>query len=216
MLQLAISKLVEGDSQTRESTGGSPELGTWRVDCSGVAAMRPSGGRMIVGGVVQALINALTPPTADEAATIERLNLNAGRETYELAHWLELVDASANSRFAELPELERHAAVGRYFMNGFAETSAGVAVMSLLRVVGPERAMRRMTRTLREATDVLNVEVEPLPPNGLRLTFNEASRPGFFVGVLEAALIAADAVYPVVNISSRIGRAATFDVRWTP
>ena len=213
MLQLAISQLLEGDSQTRESTGGSPELGAWRVHCSADAAMKP---RMIVSVVVEALLNALTPPTADEAATIERLNLKPGLESYPLMHWLELVDASANSRFAELPESERHAEVGRLFMSGFAETTAGVAVLSLMRVIGPERAMRRMTRNLREATDFVNVEIEPLPPNGLRLRFNEVSRPGFFVGVLEAVLIAADAVYPVVSISSREDRAATFDVRWTP
>ncbi|MGV3620817.1 MAG: DUF2378 family protein [Archangium sp.] len=172
--------------------------------------------RRIVRMVVEALLKALTPPTAAEAEVASRLKLNDGRETYELVHWLELVDACAASRFAELPEHGRHAAVGRLFMSGFAETTPGSAVLSLMRVIGPERAMRRMSRDVKEASDVESVEVEPLPPHGARLRLSHVSRPGFYLGVLEAVLIAADAVYPHVQISAQDGSAVTFDVRWTP
>lgn len=216
MLQTAISRLLEGDSQTRESSGGSPQTEPRRVACSDDAPTTASGSRMIVGMVVDALLNALTPPTADEAALIERLGLKPGRVAWDLSRWLELVDASASSRFAALPEGERYAEVGRLFMSGFAQTPAGDALLSPMRVIGPERAMRRLTRNLRDATDFVTVDVDPLPPNGLRLRFSDLSRPGFFVGVLEAVLIAADAVYPVVQLSSREGPAATFDVRWSP
>lgn len=210
MLQLAISNLKDVDPQRRESH----DVGEWRVDCSVSPAMNAAESQMIVSTVIDGLRLALSPPTPTEAEVLKKLPTNAG--AYSLALWLELVDAAATSRFGDLLEQDRYAEVGRLFMRGFAETTPGGATLSLMRVVGPDRAMRRMSRNLREATDFVNVEIEPLPPNGLRLRFNEVSRAGFYVGVLEAVLIAADAVYPVVTISAREGRAVTFDVRWTP
>lgn len=125
-------------------------------------------------------------------------------------------NAAAASRFPQLPEFERYSQLGRLFMHGYARTSVGSALLSLLRVVGPERAVQRMTRNFRTANDFTEVEVLPLASTGALLRVRHVERPGFVHGVLAAALEATEAAKLSVNFISNEGSAATFEVRWSP
>ncbi len=198
-------------------TSDMAQLTRWRSDCSRGSAMQQPQQRVVFAASMEAALRAFEPTTPEERVCFEALGLKleALEPAYPLEAWHTLLDTSAASRFPRLPEFERYSQLGRLFMHGYARTSVGGALLSLLRVVGPERAVQRMTRNFRTANDFTDVEVLLLPPNGALLRFTHVERPGFVHGLLTAAMEAAEAPNLSVQFLSNEGAAATFEVRWS-
>jgi uncharacterized protein (TIGR02265 family) len=93
-------------------------------------------------------------------------------------------------RFAGLPVPEAQRALGRVWVEGFAETTVGSVVMGALRVLGPERALPRILQYVDSVRQGFAVQVVPVTEREYRIRFQEAAGvlPEFAQGGVEAML----------------------------
>lgn len=174
--------------------------------------------KVVFAQSMEGLYRALTPHTQAEQAAFLRAGVKGGDQFaagYPIETWLELLDACASSRFAQLPELERYTAVGRLFFLGFEKTLMGSALLALLKVIGPRRMLERLTRNFRSANNFTVGTLTSLAPNHHRLHINFTARPGFYLGVIESGCQRAGAAGLSVAALETNAQGTTYEVKWT-
>jgi uncharacterized protein (TIGR02265 family) len=118
------------------------------------------------------------------------------------------------------PDLSPEAALahaGEELVRGYERTLMGKAVLALVRLVGPRRALERMTRTLRSGNNYLDTRLSDWREGGCTLWVNETGGiPAFFVGLFERLLLTAGAREARVEVVPQpAGTAgALFRIHW--
>jgi uncharacterized protein (TIGR02265 family) len=174
--------------------------------------------KVVFGPSMEALWRAMRPPNAAELEAFAVAGVRDGHgfdAAYPLAPYLKILDACASSRFGHLPEEAAYAEVGHLFVEGFARTVVGQALLAIMRVMGPRRTLQRMTRTFRTANNYTDVTIEPVSETVVRLKINFVVRPGFYLGVLEHTLAQAGARGVRVTMVENENQAPIFEVRWS-
>ncbi len=113
------------------------------------------------------------------------------------------------------PGVEAKAAqkfLGRRVVETFRETLIGKALFAALRVLGPKRAVVRMTRNLRTSNNYTESTVEETEPGQYVVWLNQIDLPWFDEGVLEAGLQAAGAPGCVVEVMRHDEKGTTYQV----
>lgn len=124
--------------------------------------------------------------------------------------------AVANELFPLVSEDVAMFELGRAFMKGFEETMIGRAMLSAVRLMGPRRALRKMTQTFRSSNNYLTTELREIAPGHAELTLSETSgSPGYFHGVLYSGLVTAGAKNLTFERKDFDGKRCTFEIRWT-
>ncbi|MBF5043401.1 MULTISPECIES: DUF2378 family protein [Myxococcaceae] len=178
-------------------------------------AVAPS--RHIFGHAMEGLLRVLGPePTDEDLRVLHRLgmSLDALEVTYPLEAHLALLDHLVQSRWAQLPGDEGYAALGRATVEAYEGTLMGRVLLQMLRVLGPERVLYRLTKTFRSTNNYTETQVREVGPRHFEVWINVALRPGFVRGLLEQGLCFAGA--HGVRVGQMVGRdgCAVYYVRW--
>jgi uncharacterized protein (TIGR02265 family) len=134
---------------------------------------------------------------------------------YPLHVYSQVLDFITGQLWPERPLEEGHFELGRAFMKAYRQTLMGKAVFSVTRVVGPHRALERMSRNFRSANNYTETRLRKVGPTTYELWFNYAARTGFFRGLLTESLETVGAKQIQVTVISHTdGGEATFQLKW--
>ena len=101
-------------------------------------------------------------------------------------------------------------------MEGFRETMLGRAVLSLLRVLGPRRALGRATQNFRSSNNYTETRLTELGPRHFELWLNEVgSLPTFSAGLIHGGLKVSGARDIRIDLAGYDGHACTYHIQWS-
>jgi uncharacterized protein (TIGR02265 family) len=136
--------------------------------------------------------------------------------SYPLEQWKEFLRLVARELYPVHPAEAAYRELGMRFMDGFLETFIGKATMSVLRVLGPHRAVMRLSHNLRAGNNFSQVEVTVHGPMDVEVWLNDvfADHPAFTEGLLHRGHTASGAQACRVETLAFDGTSATLRVRW--
>ena len=138
------------------------------------------------------------------------------RPTYPLDAWMTFLRITAQELYPEEPVDQGAFKLGETCIDGFRETMLGRAVLSLLRVLGPRRALMRATQNFRAGNNYTESRLKELGPRQFELWMNEVGPlPTFTAGILHAGLRTAGAENIRVDLSGYDGHACTYCISWS-
>lgn len=134
---------------------------------------------------------------------------------YPFDVWMRSLEVTARALHAKLPIDEAMFLVGTAFIEGYKETFLGRAVLGVVRVLGPHRAMLRATQSFRSGNNYTQTRLQVLDTTSLELWMNEVGAwPSFTAGIVHSAL-SVTGVAPKVEVLDHDGHACTYRVSWT-
>lgn len=164
---------------------------------------------------VRALGSRLTP---DCKARLRDAGLDVDQKikpAYSLKSWMAFIRIAAEELFPGVPLEESTFKLGEAYMEGFRETMLGRAVLSLLRVLGPRRALNRATQNFRSSNNYTESRLTEQGSNQFELWMNEVGEfPSFTAGLIHAGLTIAGAKEPRVELAQYDGHACTYRISW--
>ncbi|MBF5043600.1 DUF2378 family protein [Aggregicoccus sp. 17bor-14] len=114
--------------------------------------------------------------------------------------WVRSLELTAEELYPGLEREEALAHLGSAFIEGYAHTLVGGAVMSMSRLLGPGRTLARLTRSLRTSNNYSEARLTAHAANRYALWVNEpADTEGFMEGALRTSLRMAGAREPHVQ-----------------
>lgn len=142
------------------------------------------------------------------------LGVDFGRlhPAYPIATWNRAVRIAMQQLFPGDPGAER--LVGARVVRSFAETTLGNALFVVLRLMGPRRALGRLTRNLRTSNNYSETAVKELTASSCEVWINQVDLPHFDAGVLEAGLVSAGAKQVTVEVLAADAKGTTYRVAW--
>ncbi|MBL8910118.1 MAG: DUF2378 family protein [Archangium sp.] len=145
------------------------------------------------------------------------LNVDAPLATaYPRDQWKQFIATSAEVLFQGTEE-ERLEQVGKAFIEEYAETFLGRAVASVLKLIGPRRALERMTKSLRSGNSYSDTRATFTGATSAEFWLNDTlGFPTYIVGALGAVMRITSAKNVVVKPIKIEGVACTFIVTWDP
>jgi len=137
---------------------------------------------------------------------------------YPIAVWIAALEISVSELFPECPREEGYRRVGERLLRGYVQTFIGRANFSLLRLLGPVRALERLSSHLRANNNFQETRLTQRGPNAWELWINTAvSEPAYYEGLLKAALEEIGTPEPVVvSGGQRTDDGCTYRVTWGP
>lgn len=130
--------------------------------------------------------------------------------------WVEALRLTATELFPGVHLDESYRLLGRALIEGYQATLIGKSVVSVLKLLGPARAVQRLEKTLQSGNNYIQARVEQKSPTEFEGWINECNgNTGYVIGVLQAAIEAAGAKEVRVTATSFDGHAATLNIRWS-
>jgi uncharacterized protein (TIGR02265 family) len=145
------------------------------------------------------------------------INLDKLEPAYPSAVWSATLRLCAGRLYPELPPEVALRHLGSDVMTGFFGTLIGRAMQTALRVIGPLRALRRFTRSMRSADNFVEGRLTERGPTEAEIWISDDNGiPDYVAGVLETAgrLIGAKECTAVVL--ARTPPSSTFRINWLP
>ncbi|WP_164006826.1 DUF2378 family protein [Pyxidicoccus trucidator] len=110
---------------------------------------------------------------------------------------------------------EGYRLLGQLLARGVERTTLGRAMVSMGRLLGPLRSMRRINETFRSADNYVESRFTERTQTSCELWINEVmDQPAYYQGILEACLELAGARDAHVEVLARDGAGATFALSW--
>jgi uncharacterized protein (TIGR02265 family) len=165
-------------------------------------------------GLFRAVRRVLDPPTA---SALRAAGIDPDQElrpAYPLPVFLDSVRLLARRLFPEAAEGEGIHLLARQFMDGYAATMVGRAVVGMMRVIGPRRTLERLTRQFRTANNFSETRLREVQPGQCELWCNQVTLPGWYEGLLERGLELSGAKNVRVALIQKDGEGATFRIEW--
>jgi len=106
--------------------------------------------------------------------------------------------------------------IGRQFMDGYALTMVGRAMVGMMRVLGPKRTLERLSRQFRTGNNFSETRVREVGQGHCELWCNQVALPAWYEGIIARGLEFAGARDVEVGVIHKDAEGATFRVRWTP
>jgi uncharacterized protein (TIGR02265 family) len=117
--------------------------------------------------------------------------------------------------FPHLEDAEAYHRMGCLFIDGYLQTAIGKALKVLLRLLGPERNLRRMPSYFEGGTNYIKAQGEQVGPGHWVLTVSSVSgHPTFTQGSLEEAMRLSGAPDVVVSYDVQPDGAVKYRIRW--
>lgn len=169
----------------------------------------------IVDGLLRALRPLLSP--AGEAK-LRELGLDPNGKlnpAYPAQVWASAVKICAADAFPGLSPLEGQRQVAVRTVDVFTGGMLGTAMFSLLRLLGPDRTIGRMTRNLRSGSNYVETRSTQIEPHHYEIWINDVSGvPGFYKGMLERGLDLVGAQGIRIELAEQVEPACTYRVSW--
>ena len=151
-----------------------------------------------------------------ERLKAEGLDLDAKlKPFYPREQYYRFVNIAAEELFGALPREKAHYELGSAMILGFNETLIGKAVLSVVRMIGPRRALDRMTQNFRSSNNYMQTKLNSIAPGEHELWLSQTSgAPAYFEGVLQTSLTIAGAKNLKVQRAGYDGTSATLKITW--
>lgn len=104
--------------------------------------------------------------------------------------------------------------LGRQFMDGYALTMVGRAMVGMMRVIGPRRTLERLSRQFRTGNNFSETKLTEQAPGRSQLWCNQVSLPGWYEGIISRGLEFAGARDVTVQLIRQDEQGAAFEIRW--
>lgn len=138
------------------------------------------------------------------------------RPAYPFDAWMTFLRITAEELYPGEPLEQGAFKIGEACIDGFRETMLGRAVLSLLRVLGPKRALMRATQNFRAGNNYTESRLKELGPRQFELWMNEVgSLPSFTAGILHAGLRTAGAENILIEMKGYDGHGCTYCISWS-
>lgn len=133
---------------------------------------------------------------------------------YTREQWRQFIVISAEELFEGTPE-QRLELLGGAFIDEYALTFLGRAVAALVKLIGPKRALERMTKSLRSGNNYSQTSTTFTGPQRAEFWLNETQgAPSYICGALAAVLRLTGVRAVRVKTLKTDGHTATFEVEW--
>lgn len=165
-------------------------------------------------GLFRAVADALDAPTVAALRTAGIDPENELRPAYPLPVFLETVRVLGHRLFPGEPPDAQSRRLGRQFMDGYALTMVGRAMVGVMRVIGPRRTLERLSRQFRTGNNFSETRVAEQATGHHELWCNQVSLPGWYEGIIARGLEFAGARDVVVQLIRQDEHGATFEIRW--
>ncbi|GMU58250.1 MAG: hypothetical protein AMXMBFR34_00130 [Myxococcaceae bacterium] len=136
------------------------------------------------------------------------------KPSYPLPVFHAVVKLLAQRLFPEAGPEEQLRRLGRQFMDGYALTMVGRAMVGMMRVIGPQRTLDRLSRQFRTGNNFSETRVEELGPGQSELWCNQVTWPSWYEGIVARGLEFAGGKDVQVQLIRRDDDGATFRVTW--
>jgi uncharacterized protein (TIGR02265 family) len=138
------------------------------------------------------------------------------KPAYPLDSWMRYLRIASEELYPQEPLEQGTWKLGEAYIEGFRETMLGRAVLSMLRVLGPRRALMRATQNFRAGNNYTESKLKELGPTQFELWMNEVGTyPAFTAGIIHAGLRVAGAKDIAVEPSGYDGHACTYRINWS-
>lgn len=135
---------------------------------------------------------------------------------YPLETWVKFSGVLAQALYPNIPTGEAHRLLGRRLAEGYFQTFIGKALLPMLKLIGPKRAVLRTERNFRSANNYTQTRFEEVGPTKLKMWLNETQAvPEYTAGIVEAGMTAAGALEVVVEVLERDSDGCWFKVEWS-
>jgi uncharacterized protein (TIGR02265 family) len=180
-----------------------------------------TGEKLVYAGTIEALFqraleNRLTP-TCRMRLREAGLDLDQKLSpTYTLEQWKQFLRIAADHVYAGMPAEAAYYSLGERFMDGYFSTLFGRALLGMVRLAGPRRAVAQARLGFRTSTNCSEVRTVEREPTTLEVWLNDvlADQPTFTAGVLTRLVELAGGQRVVALPEGYDGQSATFHVRW--
>ncbi|MBS2028062.1 MAG: DUF2378 family protein [Deltaproteobacteria bacterium] len=175
--------------------------------------------QVIFDNTIDGLFRALRPfVTPTGKAKIRALGLDMDGKlnpAYPAHVWASAVKIFAADAYPGLAPFEGQRRVAERTVDAFAEGVIGTAMFTLLRLVGPDRTIGRMTRNLRTGSNYVETKATQLEPHKYEIWINDVTDlPGFYLGLLERGLHLVGAKELKIELANQTGPSCTYRVGW--
>lgn len=172
---------------------------------------------MVFSQTVDGLLKALTPMSATSKLKLVAIGVDPDQRlepAYPREKWLELIHLACE---IHAPGKDHEAAsyeLGRRFMTSYTQGLVGKAMMAALRVIGPRRALERMSRNFRTGNNFSETRLTEPTKGVYELWCSHATLAGWYQGIIEAGLLLAGAAEVKATLVRREQGGAVFQVEW--
>lgn len=133
---------------------------------------------------------------------------------YPLETWVAAMELGAVLFSPGAGPAQRHFLLGRRMVDTYGETLVGRALLAVMRVIGPQRTMERMTRNLRTTNNYTESSMTTLPDGRVTVWCSRVVSPEFYRGMFTRTIEAAGGREARVEIVSADASGGTFAVSW--
>ena len=135
---------------------------------------------------------------------------------YPAELWAGVVKILGEEIYPNLEPLERHRRLAVRTIDVFAHSMIGGAMFTVVKLLGPDRTVRRMTRNFRTSTNYIETTCTEVAPHTFEIAFNDVSGvPGFYLGLLEGGFTRAGAKNLAVAVHSSGEAGAVYRASWS-
>jgi uncharacterized protein (TIGR02265 family) len=136
---------------------------------------------------------------------------------YPYPVWVRVTEVLAKAVHPGADVAVAHRQLGHLFLEGYARTTLGGAVMAFLKLIGPRRALGRTAKAFRSGNNYFESRLDETAPTDFRLWINETgTHPEFIAGVLQSALRLCGADQPQVEPIESAGPGRSYQIGWIP
>ena len=169
---------------------------------------------------VEGLLRALGPLDATDRERLKAIGFDPSLPLapgYPVEKYVELQRVAVEIFAPEVPFSLGIETLGRRFVDAYGETLMGRAVLVALKLLGPRRALERLTRTLATGTSFFQTRLTEVQPGVFHLWINRVTWPGWYLGLLRRGLELAGAQEISLAVVEHVGPGLglTLEVRWS-
>lgn len=172
---------------------------------------------VVFGNSVEALVrvlgDALTPDVRARYSALG-IDLDKPHPAYPYEVWIEALKLAMHVRWPNLGADEATYLLGRAIFESYGQTVMGSALLKLIKVLGPRRALERMARNLRTTNNYSETKLTPRGERAFELWVNRVAFPQYFRGLLEAGLEFGGARSPTVEFRPSDREGVVFWIAW--
>lgn len=151
-------------------------------------------------------------------ARLAALGLDLDQKAHDVPReaWAAMLRATVDALYPSLPPDDGYYELGCSLLRGYNETLTGKALLSILRVLGPTRGLKRMTTNLKTGNSYSQIRLVERGPGHVEAWVNECNgNPHYVRGIIAEGLRFAGAADVKVEARGFDGHACTYELSWS-
>lgn len=168
-----------------------------------------------VEGLYWRALKARITPALQSRLLALGLDLRAAPRDVPRPEWEKMLRATVEVLYPGVPLDDGYFELGRSLLRGFNETLSGKALLSVLRLLGPVRALKRLATNIKTGNSYSTIRLTELGPTKFEGSINECNgNPHYIRGIIVEGLAHAGAKNATVEAKDFDGHACTYVMAW--